>query len=122
MIHRSDLSDYNITFDRMSNRFIMSYKELEEDINHIKVFTGLLLNEYFINPFDVHAIIDDVHRYCKILMKNMLDDDYYLFILDYIEVLEVMEKEFILQEKFEICNNIRSYITRFDARVYLKEK
>ena len=121
MVSLEELNNYHIMYDRMANKYIIHYSDLEEDIYSIKVFSSLLLNNVFLDESDIDSILLDIDDSCFVLRTCMYEDDYFSFIFEFTRTLRDMTPELLEQEKFEGAVNINNFIDAFDILSFLNK-
>lgn len=117
MIHKDDLVDFYIVYDRFVEKFIEGYTEVESSFENIKYILDKLLDECFIHDLDIIHISYMVNKEVSFLSNIMENDDFILFIInmnlilvEYVDYLESIEK-------YEQCSNITNFLDFYNNEI-----
>ena len=113
MIFKRVLNDFYIDFDRMLMDYIKFYLDNEDDILKIKLTLDKLLNEHFLDEFDIINMCIEIDYIMIVLSRDMFSRDFRNLINDIFNLLEDMMYEFELDEKYEICSNIKRFMDTY---------
>lgn len=117
MIHKDDLVDFYIVYDRFVEKFIEGYIEVESSFENIKYILDKLLDESFIHELDIIHISYMVNKEVSFLSNIMESEDFISFIIqmnlilvEYVDYLESIEK-------YEQCSNITNFLDFYNNEI-----